>query len=333
MEIRFITRYRTHSRPAKLALHRRSFFVVAAFLFAMSFACRGAGDPPSGDAVIRSSFGNSEIVITTTTRLAGAIHSVTWNGREFIDSADHGRQLQSASAFDLEIDGNSETFNPTEAGSSDDGAGPHSTSRLLEISAHDEELRTLTQMAFWLQPGERSGGNLARNTSPLSNHRLAKRVRIGVPGLPNVIDYTVTFVLPADESHRSAQFEALTGYMPAEFERFWHFNTATSKLEPLAGGPPAEPGPAEQADPVVFSTVDGGHAMGVFAPDPVPPGTSGPTYGRFRFIPEKVTKWNCVFRIKRPEGIPAGEYRYHMLVPIGTLGDVEAALAKLARRP
>ena len=145
---------------------RPSFFAVAGFLFAMGFAGRGADAPPSGDAVIRSPFGNSEIVITTTTRLAGAIHSVTWNGREFIDSADHGRQLQSASAFDLEIDGNSETFNPTEAGSRDDGAGPHSTSRLLELSAHDGELRTLTQMAFWLQPGERSGEKLARNTSP-----------------------------------------------------------------------------------------------------------------------------------------------------------------------
>ena len=50
----------------------------------------------SGDAVIRAPAGNSEIVITTTSRLAGAIHSLRWNGKEFIDSFDHGRQLQSA---------------------------------------------------------------------------------------------------------------------------------------------------------------------------------------------------------------------------------------------
>ncbi|SVC63015.1 uncharacterized protein METZ01_LOCUS315869, partial [marine metagenome] len=53
----------------------------------------------SGDAQIRAKSGSSEIVITTTSRLAGAIHSLTWNGREFIDSADHGRQLQSAANF------------------------------------------------------------------------------------------------------------------------------------------------------------------------------------------------------------------------------------------
>src|SRR5437879_419530 len=70
----------------------------------------------SGEAVIRGKAGASEIVITTTARLAGAIHSLTWNGREFIDSTDHGRQLQSAASFDCAGDFIPETFNPTEAG-------------------------------------------------------------------------------------------------------------------------------------------------------------------------------------------------------------------------
>ena len=62
--------------------------------------CRFDQDQPSGHAVIRAKAGPSEIVITTTPRLAGAIHSVAWNGKEFIDSTDHGRQLQSAANFD-----------------------------------------------------------------------------------------------------------------------------------------------------------------------------------------------------------------------------------------
>jgi hypothetical protein len=32
--------------------------------------------------------------------LAGAIHAVRWNGKEFIDRTDHGRRLQSAPNFD-----------------------------------------------------------------------------------------------------------------------------------------------------------------------------------------------------------------------------------------
>src|SRR3982751_3635344 len=90
----------------------------------------------SGDSVIRGKAGASEIVITTTERLAGAIHSLTWDGKEFIDSHDHGRQLQSAASFDC---GSSkefwaECFNPTEAGSRTDGTGDKSSSKLLRIS-------------------------------------------------------------------------------------------------------------------------------------------------------------------------------------------------------
>lgn len=306
------------------------FFLLASLLIALASPPASAADAdamPAGDAVIRAPYASSEIVITTTSRLAGAIHSVTWRGKEFIDSADHGRQLQSASGFDLGRTRNSETFNPTEAGSRADGAGPASTSRLLEIHAAEAELRTLTQMAFWLRPGEKSGGQPAENTTRLSAHRLAKQVRIGIPGLPNVLDYSVTFTVPAGESHADAQFEALTGYMPPDFTQFWHFNPASRKLEPLTDGP------GEQRNPVAFSTADGAHAMGIIAPDPAPAGSVGPGYGRFRFVAEKVVKWNCVFRVRPADGaVPAGDYRYRMLVPIGTLADVEAALAKLVDR-
>ena len=131
-----------------------------------------AREPVSGDAVIRAPAGPSEIVITTTSRVAGAIHSLTWNGREFIDSADHGRQLQSAANFDAGRPFFPEVFNPTEAGSRRDGAGPTSSSRLLTLKAAGRELDTTTQMAFWLAPGEESEGHPAANDRVLSDHRL-----------------------------------------------------------------------------------------------------------------------------------------------------------------
>ena len=82
----------------------------------------------NGNTVIRRSAGESEIVITTRPRVAGAIHSLTWNGKEFIDSFDHGRQLQSAANFDCGGRFTPETFNPTEAGSRRNGAGATSSS-------------------------------------------------------------------------------------------------------------------------------------------------------------------------------------------------------------
>src|SRR5438105_14854215 len=100
-------------------------------------------DPSDGNATIRAAAAPSDMVITTTSRLAGAIHSLTWNGREFIDSFDHGRQLQSASNFDVGGELTAETFNPTEAGSMRDGSGNGSSSRLLFLLADAGSLQTV----------------------------------------------------------------------------------------------------------------------------------------------------------------------------------------------
>ena len=281
-----------------------------------------AGDP-SGQAVIRGPAGGSEIVITTTDRVSGAIDSLQWNGMEFLDSADHGRQLQSASNLDFGTPIQCETFNPTEAGSCRDGAGARSTSRLLFLAAKGNALQSVTQMAFWLAPGETSSGHPAKNTTLLSNHLLTKHVRIGHPGLPHVIDYNVMFTVPVGEFHTDATFEALTGYMPPGFSQFLRFDPKSGRLEPISDGP------GEIADPVVLTTPGGSHAMGIFAPPQDARGMSGPGYGRFRFNEAHVVKWNCVYRLHDPAGIPAGTYPFRMHVMVGNLETVRASLQAL----
>ena len=84
----------------------------------------------SGDAELTGLIGGKPLVIGTTSRLAGAIDSVKWDGVEFIDSHDHGRQLQSAINADVDGVYHVECYNPTEAGSVVDALGPKSTSRL-----------------------------------------------------------------------------------------------------------------------------------------------------------------------------------------------------------
>ena len=305
----------------------RRFLRVPAILCACSglaaTAAPAAETRVNGDAVIRGQAGQSEIVIKTSDRTAGAICSLTWNGQEFLDASDHGRELQSASNFDVDGDIKSETYNPTEAGSCRDGAGQTTTSRLLYLSAAGAELVTTNQMAFWLAPGEKSGGVPARNTTMLSKHLLAKRVHIGVPGFPRVIEYQVTFTLPRDERHTIAVFEALTGYMPAEFSVFWRFDLKTRKLEQV------DKGPVECPSPLIFSTQDGRHAMGIYAPPSA--GKPEPSYGRFEFLWAKVTKWNCVYRVNQPAGIPPSNYSYRMFVIVGTLDEARATLDALSR--
>ncbi|MGB8167642.1 MAG: hypothetical protein WCF18_09125 [Chthoniobacteraceae bacterium] len=296
---------------------------LLAGLLAMGLAPMLRAQTAAGDCVIRAPFGDSEIVITATSRLAGAIHSLTWKGKEFIDSHDHGRQLQSASNLDLATPITNETFNPTEAGSERDGTGPRSSSRLLHSVVTENALQTTSQMAFWLAPGGKSGANPAKNTTVLSNHLLTKRVRIGYRDLSNVISYDVTFGLPVGERHTLAVFEALTGYMPPEFSRFLQFNLQSGELEPL------DDTAGEIPRPIVFATPEGTHAMGIYAPPQKAPKITGPTFGRFRFTAEKVVKWNCVFRLRDGDGIAPGDYRFRMLVVIGDLANVTDSLRAL----
>ncbi len=305
-------------------------FFLSAVLAAPGSLTACASPTASGDAVIRAKAGPSDIVITTTSRLAGAIHSLTWNGKEFINSTDHGRQLQCAAAFDWDRGFNAESYNPTEAGSRDDGAGDKSSSKLLSLHAEGEELRTTIQMAFWLTPGEKSGNDPARNDRALSDCVVAKCVHIGRRGLAHAIEFDTTFTIPRGERHTSVHFEAPTGYMPAEFGRFWKYDADKADLEKL------DDHAGEQDRPVVLSTADGAYAMGVYSPDQPSPGFERVGYGRFRFKAEKVNKWNCVFRVRDPKGIAAGDYHFRTFVAVGTLEDVKTtltALVKEFRRP
>lgn len=312
-------------------------FVLLGTLFLQSYGTLFGDDPakvPNANLVIRKPAGGSEIVITTTARLAGAVHSLNWNGKEFIDSTDHGRQLQSACSFDAGSEFWAEAYNPTEAGSRDDGAGQKSTSRLRHSLATNDSLQTTTQMAFWLAPGQLSEKFLAKNTTTLSNHFVTKRVQIGMPERSHVVRFDVTFSVPIGERHSFAQFEALTGYMPEDFRAFWFFRPQTGELESLTDGP------GEQPFPVVLATEDGSHAMGIISraataldesqEESLLPAAK-PGYGRWRFGPEKVVKWNSVFRIRRTAGIEPGEYSFHNFVVVGDRETVRRSLAELHR--
>ena len=104
---------------------------------------------PQADLEISGPMHGATLTIRTSARTAGAIDSLTWRGKEFINSFDHGRELQSASSFD----GYGECLNPTEAGSAKDGAGQTTSSRLLDSRADGHTLATTIEMAYWLAPG------------------------------------------------------------------------------------------------------------------------------------------------------------------------------------
>lgn len=265
--------------------------------------------------VVQSEYGGSPVLLWTNTRVAGAIDGLVWRGMQFIDSYDHGRQLQSA----LHMNGNGECYNPTQAGSMRDGSGPSSSSRLLEVKAEGKVLHAKTQMAFWLAPGERSahcGGRPgeAKNNATLSDVVLESTATIA----GNVIRHDVTYVLPRE--YESVIFEALTAYMPIRFSTIYGLDLRTESLESIG------PGPGGQPLPVILATADGNYALGVYSPPA--PGLLG--FGRWLFpdVWGPTAKWNCAFRFWN---VAAGRHAFTCYSVFGTLDEVRTTIQRLHR--
>jgi hypothetical protein len=295
----------------------------------MGFAC-SMGGAPNLELSVSARVNGATLTLRTSARMSGAIDSIQWRGKEFINAFDHGRELQSACSFD----GYGECLNPTEAGSGTDGTGPVSSSLLVSGKARGRTLETTIEMAYWLAPGaayhtacgSHADFRRAKNETVRSSDRLVKRVTIGVPGVPNALSYDVTFVTAED--HASATFEAITGYMPPEFSEFLAYDPATRGIVPLTDGP------VEQPLPVILATPDRKFAMGIYSPGLPQKVHPKAGYGRFRFLNHPSTpnwdtvKWNAVYR-EAPA--PRGQYHYRCYVLIGTVEDVRGALDRLTQ--
>jgi len=291
----------------------RNYLALSAVVGFMLGACSAWG--AAGDITLSVPAQSSEIVLQTCSRFSGAVCSIAYRGKEHIDTRDHGRLLQSASSFD----GYGECYNPTEGGAERDSWS--STSMLKAARAENNQIWTLTDMAFWLRPsqhyprgcGKRKQITRAVNAIAVSGHLLEKRVSVGLSGFPNVIEHRVTYYVPTHFSH--GVFEASTGYMPKDFSLALYFDPA--------GGTESDPGnrQGEQALPVILATPDRQYAMGVYSPD-LP--QNGLGYGRFTF--PDVVKWNCVFR---ENNVKPGTYTYRCLLVVGSVAEVQDTLRRL----
>lgn len=214
-------------------------------------------------STIRGTYGASDIVVQVSKRNAGAIDSITWNGTEFVNSWDRGREYQSDATFNSR----GECENPTEAGSRDDGQGATSKSLLqtLVINAANR-LTTASRPAYWLGSGQISpgcGGVASTVPGQPSTMGFSKTVTIGVPSAANAIKYAATYTVP--EAKTQSTFEIIAGYTPGRtFVNFWRFNTVTSVLTqvfPAVGG-----NTGGSPTPTILATADQTRAIGLLCP-------------------------------------------------------------------
>lgn len=280
---------------------------------------------------ITGNFKGLPIVVTTSTRNAGAVDALTYNGINFVNSFDHGRELQSA----LFLQGYGECYNPTEAGSNADGFGDTTTSSLLSQTIGTNSLTNRTQMAWWLAPGVTDSSCVfgpGPYTTPLSPLVLSKSIQIGIPAAANAIFFHLGVDTAKIIGTSSLEF---TGYMPTSYSVFYTFDQTTGLLSMA----PTQPSSTvvtsgEQTKPVVLSKTDNSSALGIKCTGLPNPNDPNRGYGLYAFpvslYPGSNTygtaaavKWSAYFRSTSQQQALNG---FDCYVLVGSLEDVRVGL-------
>ncbi|HEY5730713.1 MAG TPA: hypothetical protein VIS72_11715 [Anaerolineales bacterium] len=265
-----------------------------------------------------------ELVLQVSARFGGAVDSITWRGKEFINVFDHGRQI----SYAWQMDGYGECLNPTEPGSASDLFKPSSTSDLLEVCRPESNLLTTTvQPAYWLAPGETGfceGTVEAVNDTLISDHIMHKTIEIGYGSIENVIAFTAE--ITTQEPYTRLHLEAPTGYLTYEFTNYYRYDPSTGELLKPESQPLVEPWSFVHVSkvPPILATEDGAYAMGAYTAEDVI------VYEILMYdVPnpeDRTNKWNIIIH---EVPAPAGVYTYQSFIIVGTLEQVTDGMRRL----
>jgi alpha-tubulin suppressor-like RCC1 family protein len=224
----------------------------------------------NGNATITGSAFGQPLTIGTSSQFAGAVSSIKWGGKEFINNWDHGRQLSA----DYQFFNRYICYNPYESGSLEDGNKPTSTSKLLSLTASGNTLESETQMAWYYRNflsnptvndacGDPSQWlPVTPYTTPLSDYHIHKKVTIGFLGFPNVIEYLTEVFIPEVALKGINNPTVVVNY---EFSTVGSWDVVSKtyrKLRALGG---------EDDRIKIVSTANGSHAMGWYSPELLQP--------------------------------------------------------------
>ena len=256
---------------------------------------------------------DSYIFLSCSERTAGAVDSLVWKDKEFINNWDHGRQLQVA----MTVQDYGECWNPTEAGGRSDGIGKETKSVLTDIMAAGNVLNTTVQPAYWVRGDDTtaidsgsfcSAGTPSYNSEDTHIFDFKKLVTLGCFSLDNCIQFDMTAEIgdsPDTPPYTGfAQLEAPTAYLNSDFTKVSYIDAATGHVATHDAVTKDE---TEQL--VIIHTEDEQYALGAITkPRPATSsGAPGYHYAYFAFGSSKFDastyKWSVVIR----EDLKAGD--------------------------
>jgi hypothetical protein len=287
---------------------------------------------------LASAASGKRIMITAyPKKFGGAIGSMKFDGQEFVDQSDHGREMQSASSFN----GSGECNNPTEAGSS--GDKNVSSSQLLDVELTSDSMKTVSIPAFWLYGSQKkSGACRPSDTVPknsLSAQTFTKTIKMNYNGDPSVIEYIVKFQNDKSMAIQSGNYETVTGYMPPVFSNLYTVDPASSLItlqnnsfismsgHGFPNGTQLSSRP-HKVFPIIVSDDSQRHALGVLYPKRYQIYKPGANDGHDFYKFPGVTKWNFVV-YDSTQGELEREFR--LLLVVGNLATVKEKLTGLLK--
>ena len=168
--------------------------------------------PAAPQYSLNATFNGKQVVVGANARFGGAIYTIKMDGLEYLDSSDHGRELQTA----WQLNGQGEANNPTEAGSAANGAGSTSSTAILAAAVAGTTLTTRVRPAFWYP----------YQGKVTSDDSLEKTVMLGHNGRNNILVHDIGMYL-SSPYNTSMAVEGLTAYMPQAFSRLFLLDRAT----------------------------------------------------------------------------------------------------------
>jgi len=288
----------------------------------------------NGDSTISATVFGDPLVLKTSSAFAGAISSLRWRNKEFVNTWDHGREFTSAfSAFNR-----FECYNVYETGSLADDQKPTSSAKLLSLSASGSTLDTNCQMCWYSASHDAAGSHCGdpanwlpcpQQNGPLSDYLIHKNVKIGYAGMPNVIEYLTDLWIP--EFARKGELQTVVAVMPFEFANLRNYDVVSKtyrKVRAIGG---------EDDSVKVLATADGAYALGYYSPELLQPYTTETGGFRWGFaLPDPIgypndPNYACAGfgGIARFDFNGPGYRSDRSYLVVGTLDDVKTTLGNL----
>jgi len=208
------------------------------------------------------------VTVESNAVAGGSVWRWTWNGMQFINNVDYGRQIQNAFYY-LDPTGNLNLYNPNEAGDLYSRANPATAhgSPLLRFENNGNTQSTRTIPLNW-DPTVFGGDP----DHPIIWNQivLGKDVTLNFSNMGSVAQYTTHLTLPTAAQGSLAE-PAI--YLRANFNRFWVYDAPSKTLSEVTGEVPSGCNTGNeyifytQAGGAIISDPSGNFAMGVYAVD------------------------------------------------------------------